>query len=70
MENYENNQEKIGENVLCQTRDYLEKIMGKLPRDNTDNERRNYLAGIIDCLSDIKIINESQREILYLEYAM
>jgi len=50
------------------TRTHLEKIMMLLPKSLTRKERKCYLAGVIDTLADTKVLEESQRAILYAEY--
>lgn len=48
--------------------DHLEKTMVTMPVESTDKEKRHYLAGIIDCLNEIGMINESEREDFYCRY--
>lgn len=46
----------------------LEKLMLDLPSNNTEKERRNYLAGVIDTWNDVGLIDGEIREELYAEY--
>lgn len=60
-----------GEKVIAELEKYtteLEKIMMHLPGDVSENERKFYLAGVIDTWEQKKIISEKTREELYLSY--
>jgi hypothetical protein len=50
-------------------RNELEKLMMGLSPEITEEARRSYLAGYIDCLARCGQISEETRGILYSEYA-
>jgi hypothetical protein len=54
--------------VLDHSRTQIEKVMLQLPSD-TPESHSAYLAGYIDALSEMGILSENNREILYSEYA-
>jgi len=48
--------------------DHLEIIMSKIPPQHSKKEKGCYLAGIIDCLYEVGMINDSERDNIYLRY--
>ena len=49
-------------------RDKIEKVMLNLPSERTEQERRMYLAGVIDTLQDFGMITEDTHTVLYAEF--
>ncbi len=53
---------------LDEAHTHLETVMRDLPTDRTEQERRMYVAGVIDTLQETQTISEGDRDALYVQY--
>ena len=58
------------DNRIEQLRTRIEKIMMHLAPESSPQNRRFYLAGVIDTMADLGAISDEERGTLYAEYAV